>query len=175
MKRIILIVALTISVIPVFSQISVGITGGGTLTRFHYGYSDDMTNKFITAWHAGLVAETKLTGHVYLQPQLLVSRQGGDSRFERHVGSEIFYNRILAHTTYLQLPVNVIYKYKRWYGGVGPYVARGLGGKFRLESKYAKIDQLTAVRSESYETGKVKLKDNLKEQPGYGLTMQAMD
>lgn len=136
MKKFILFVALPFLAIPAFSQVSIGITGGYTLARFHYGNSDNMTNSFNSEWHAGLIAETKLTHNFYLQPQLLVSRQGGKSEYEKS-DAAYYYSSIVAHTTYLELPVNVVYKFRRWYGGAGPYVARGLGGRFHAKSIYA--------------------------------------
>jgi len=133
MKYIILFVALPFLVIPAFSQVSIGVTGGYTLARFHYGHSANMTNSFNSEWHAGVIIEKKLAGQFYLQPQLLISREGGKSVYEKY-DVEYNYSKIVAHTTYIELPMNIVYKFRRWYCGAGPYIARGVGGRFHSET-----------------------------------------
>lgn len=177
MKQVILIVAFNLLTIPVFSQISVGITGGGTLSRFHYSHtvgSKYRTNTFITAWHAGLIAEAKLHGNLYLQPQLLVSRQGAISEFDMNTETYRNYFKGVVHTTYLQLPLNVVYKYNRWYAGAGPYFARGLGGRYHNRSAYISYD-LTIPSSEFNTQGEIEFKSSEKGIKPYNLYMRSMD
>lgn len=177
MKRIILIVALSLYMLPTFSQISLGITGGGTLSRYHYthdSFSKYRKNTFITAWHAGLIAETKLTGNFYLQPQLLVSRQGAIVEFDMTSDNNRNYLKGVNHTTYLQLPLNVVYKYKRWYAGAGPYMARGLGGRYHNRSVYIYGDGVGGI-SVNETKGKVQFSSSADKVKPYNLFMRAMD
>ncbi|WP_440132737.1 outer membrane beta-barrel protein [Chitinophaga sancti] len=177
MRQIVLIVALSLSMLPAFSQVSVGITGGGTLSRYHYPHnslSKYRTNTFITAWHAGLIAETKLAGNFYLQPQLLVSRQGGISEIDMTTDQARNYVKGVNHTTYLQLPLNLIYKYKRWYAGAGPYIARGLGGRFHNRSVYIYGDGVGNI-SVTETNGKVEFSSSEDKVKPYNLYMRAMD
>ena len=132
MKKVIISVVLSLFIIPSFAQISIGITGGYSLAGMHgLTTSDYMKNAHFSAWHAGAIMETKLVGNVYLQPQLLVSRKGGGYVYNN--SANIYpYVKVAYHLTYLELPLNVIYKFKpNFYAGAGPYFARGLGGNAR--------------------------------------------
>lgn len=141
MKRTVLFVMYCCLCMPAFSQVSVGVTGGYTLSKFHTGkneYPEYISNSFVSGWHAGIIAEKHIAGGLYLQPQLLISRKGHES-FTKFVDPPEGSNKWVMNTTYLELPLNLVYKLQlgsgQLYAGAGPYVARGLGGRARLKSR----------------------------------------
>ena len=135
MKKIVLLVLVSLGVLPIYAQTSFGILAGLNIANQRVGNEiPGVTRKPITLWRAGIAADVPLAGNFYLQPQLLVSAKGGKSE-QRHipVGGGIFYDaNTKVSLIYLELPLNLVYKFPLGPGkllaGAGPYIAYGLGG-----------------------------------------------
>lgn len=145
MRSVTLSLLLTIGVLPVFSQVSVGIIGGynhanlrvsdrlsipdpmGTFPRL------DFKNKYAPNWHAGFIADIHLLKGFYLQPQLLVSTKGNKQEPKVTPPAQVK-GAYKTHLVYLELPVNLLYKIPLIKGklivGAGAYFAKPLYGKF---------------------------------------------
>jgi len=143
MKKIVLFVLLSLGLTSTYAQISFGILAGGrAATQWKESERDNEKKKFFPQWHAGVAADIPLLGRFYLQPQLLVSVKGSHTEGKDQDSSVSFVSEWSAkgRLTYLELPVNVLYKQPLGQGklivGAGPYIAYGLGGKVRTSGRY---------------------------------------
>lgn len=144
MKKSILLTLLAIGgAFSSFAQISYGVKAGFNSSSMTFDGEDNSFDggndylKRLAAWNAGVIVDIQLADNFYLQPQLLVSAKGirfkGEETYE--VGGISYTEKIDGKltTTYLELPVNLLYKHElgpgKIFGGFGPYVAYGLGGK----------------------------------------------
>lgn len=138
MKKIVLLVLLSLGVSSGYAQINFGILAGlnNAIQRGKDGVPPN--TKYSLLWHAGMVADIPLAGRFYLQPQLLASVKG--SGYEAHdLDTNVYFStRGVSNKTrmvYLEIPVNILYKHPLGPGkliaGAGPYIAYGLGGKSR--------------------------------------------
>ncbi|GAA0558985.1 porin family protein [Chitinophaga japonensis] len=144
MKKMILLTLLSLYFSATHAQTSFGILAGARNATQRVGNeSSSANNKFFLLWHAGIVADIPLAGRFYLQPQLLVSRKGSYTA-SHNLDSTIYYLISDAsgkvRMTYLELPVNVLYKFTlgagKFVAGGGPYIAYGLGGKSKYVHTY---------------------------------------
>src|SRR5262249_51905295 len=123
MKKIILTVV-TVATLAVVSQaqVRVGIKAGGSVDnqKLDVSAGSIYSGKNVKGYHAGLVAELPLGGNFYLQPQLLYSRKGA-----MHV-SAVGKEDTRVKLNYVELPVNVLYKFDVGFG----QVFAGAGGVF---------------------------------------------
>lgn len=135
MKKIVLLVLLSLGVLPIYAQTSFGILAGLNIANQRVGNEiPGVTRNPIVLWRAGIAADVPLAANFYLQPQLLVSAKGGKSE-QRHmaVGDGTFFDaNAKVSLVYLELPLNLVYKFPLGPGkllaGAGPYIAYGLGG-----------------------------------------------
>lgn len=114
-----------------FSQKSSAIIKGGVnlanISNNDDGGYDD--SRMLTSFHVGIIADLNLTEFLALQPGLLYTGKG--IKMENDVQEMTFSPR------YLELPVNLVFKTPtgkaKFFVGAGPYVAMGIGGKFKGE------------------------------------------
>ncbi len=103
-----------------------GLRGGVNFSTFNGedGNGNDLDNKIATGFNVGLNAEIPVGTGSYIQPGVLFSTKGT----EYQSGAE-------ANLSYIEIPVNFVYKPMLGTGnmllGFGPYVALGVGGKFK--------------------------------------------
>ncbi|PWU04840.1 MAG: PorT family protein [Bacteroidetes bacterium] len=92
--------------------------------------------KMKTGFHVGLNAEIPITEQLFFQPGLLFSTKG--AKYNNDGTGSI-------NLSYLELPLNVIYKHPVGSGhllvGVGPYLAYGIGGKLKYSNTGTEIDK----------------------------------
>jgi len=149
MKKIVLLVLLSLGVSSGYAQINFGILAGlnNAIQRGSHGVPPN--TKYSLLWHAGVVADVPLGGRFYLQPQLLASVKG--RRYDAHnldSNVYIFISDASEKTrmVYLEIPVNIIYKHPLGPGkliaGGGPYVAYSLGGKSSSILTYRRGEQV---------------------------------
>lgn len=126
----------------VMAQVEVGVRAGLNLSTIHWKDADgrDISGvKRVPGFHAGLTFDIPVAPDFYIQPGALLTTKGGELREE---ASEVYweetyysgeYTRLNAY--YLEVPFNFIYKPQVGMGrlmvGAGPYVAYGLGGKYK--------------------------------------------
>jgi hypothetical protein len=117
-----------------YAQKSAAILKGGVnfanISNNDEGGYDD--SRMLTGFHAGIIADLNLTEFLAIQPGLLYSSKG--IRFENDVQELTFNPR------YIELPVNLVFKtptgQSKFFIGAGPYVAMGIGGKFKAEGLF---------------------------------------
>ncbi len=141
MRKILLLALFNLGFLYTHAQTSFGITAGFGNTKIHFPDTDGFDYKFNPSWRAGIMADMKLTGKFYLQPQLLISKKGNHN----YHGNNTELSAILVdvhektHLTYLELPVNLVFKLPlgrgRFITGVGGYIAYGLGGNYKATGK----------------------------------------
>ncbi len=115
------------------------VTAGGTTFGIRAGVNfqnlngkdatgDKLENKLVPRFHAGVNAEIPIAPDFYVQPGLLFSTKG--AKIEDGLTNDDKVN-----LSYIELPVNLLYKPVLGSGrlllGFGPYVAYGLGGKYK--------------------------------------------
>ncbi|MCF6402841.1 PorT family protein [Chitinophaga filiformis] len=150
MKKILLLALLAISMLPVYSQTSVGVIGGYNLASLHpkqkqmYGSWD---YDFKQGWRAGLIADHRLWKKFHLQPQLLLNSKGYKSRYYYN-GPFAFSSERILRMLYLELQANLLFKEPLGSGklliGAGPYLSRGIGGKLRARGFQVYSDGTTS-------------------------------
>lgn len=121
--------ALLFSSATVFAQTSSAIIKGGVnfanISNNDDGGYDD--NRMLTSFHVGVIGDFNLTEFLALQPGLLYTGKG--IKLENNTQELTFNPR------YLELPVNLVFKTPtgnaKFFIGAGPYVAMGIGGKFK--------------------------------------------
>lgn len=119
------------------AQVEVGVRAGLNLSNVagkdadgNKAYKDSKLNP---GFHAGLTFDIPVADEFYVQPGALFSTKGYKYDFSR---SDTRYE---SKTTpyYIEVPVNFLYKPTLGEGklllGAGPYVAYGLGGKWKAE------------------------------------------
>lgn len=90
---------------------------------------DKLENRMTTGFHVGVNAEIPVAVDFYVQPGLLWSAKGARGE---NAGTAA---DLKVHLSYLEIPVNFLYKPVLGRGrllmGVGPYLAFGIGGKLK--------------------------------------------
>ena len=144
MRRILLLALFNLGFLYSHAQTSFGITAGFGTSKIRTPSLDDDSNdenRFHPAWRAGIMADIKLIGKLYLQPQLLISTKG-DHTYSTPIDmvpTQLTNIHVKTRLTYLELPVNVVYKLSLGSGkfitGAGGYIAHGLGGRSEITGK----------------------------------------
>ena len=98
--------------------------------------------KMLTGFQLGLVGDIHLGSIVYLQPGILYTAKG--SKTQSGDPASMNYSKATTSPSYIEVPVNLVLKSPalgntRFFGGVGPYMAVGVGGKIKNEGKIAGI------------------------------------
>lgn len=119
-----------------------GLRGGVNFQNItgKYDGNRDMKNSIIPGFNAGVNLEIPVARDFYIQPGLLLTTRG--AKYDEP--SILGYERT-ARLTYLELPVNFVYKPALGAGhliiGFGPYGDLGLGGKITYEGTAAPGDK----------------------------------
>ena len=114
-------------------QVEVGGTTFGVRAGINFqningkdGLDRDLDNKLKTGFHFGVNAEIPVAPDFYVQPGLLFTTKG--TNYDDFDDTRL-------NLSYLELPVNFLYKPTLGAGklvvGFGPYLAYGLGGKWK--------------------------------------------
>lgn len=113
--------------------IRAGLNSSNVLMEEENG--DGNFTKSIPGFHIGLTVDIPLATNFYLQPAVLYSSKGFKQTNNWFSGSG---NNIKVTVSYIEVPLNFIYKHKLASGnlliGVGPYVGYGTGGKWKSEA-----------------------------------------
>lgn len=136
----------SLSCIPLYAQVSIGLSGGYTLSAMQFkdaagnksgsvGSSSQLKN-----WHANLLLNIPLYNRWYLQPVVRYITKG--AYLEPATGPQGVYfpaaSNVKLH--YLELPVHFVYKQPLSIGklivGLGPYAGYSLNGSYKLDIKY---------------------------------------
>ena len=116
---------------------SLSIKGGLNMSNF---YGNKLTDKNMQpGFHIGVGADLEFVTNISLQTALLFTTKGAKYHFDYPVVGDVEYN---ITSNYIQLPIHIAYKMDINKGTklvfhAGPYVAYGIGGKRKIESKYS--------------------------------------
>lgn len=149
MKRTgLLIIILTSLLLSAQAQVSIGIRSGYTAANMKISGDvrselGDVTGNMKTfhGWHLDMVFNMPLRHGFYLQPVLRYITKGTsfqESRIPKAELNGIYIPRgSQMKLNYLELPVNLVYKYPLGIGnitgGFGPYVGYGLQGRYDFD------------------------------------------
>lgn len=137
MPRIFLSIMLAASVSAATAQVRFGIKAGPSYTKLRGVDPAQITsasNAYRLGFHAGVMAEVKLTDKFSIQPELLYSQKGAENKLAPFI-STVF--------TYLDLPVVL----KARLGETGFYLEGGPQFGYLLRAKSANGDYSYDVRS----------------------------
>jgi hypothetical protein len=97
---------------------------------------DKLENKLVPRYHLGVNAEIPIAPEFYVQPGLLFTTKG--TKFNDNQAGDPTLN-----LSYIEIPVNLLYKPVVGNGkllvGFGPYVAYGVGGKYKTDGDDTKV------------------------------------
>lgn len=180
MRKVFLALSLvTISAIGAQAQTSIGIHANGILASFkaegqdENGQTQKIEGKNRFSWKAGLFASVPLGETFSFMPQLNVVSKGG--KIEETETTEVFGNTITTKLdgeikhTYLELPLYLVYnsfsETGGFFGGVGPVVSYGIGGK----EKYTVTSTFGGSTQTATESSKVKFdgKENAQDEDAH--------
>ena len=149
MKKIILLGLMSILFVGItFAQTRIGITAGlnaSNLNSSSDGYSE--SGDFKAGFQAGLVADFAITENFSVIPELLFSQRGAKAKDD----SEGLMKGVSLTLNYLQLPVNVAYKFDAGMGSkvfifAGPYLGYGLSTSAKVKTGGVSISTPDAIK-----------------------------
>ncbi|PSL30914.1 outer membrane beta-barrel protein [Chitinophaga ginsengisoli] len=139
MKKLLLLALLAISMLPVYSQTSVGVIAGYNAGSRHPQYQSPVgisDYSPLSTWRAGLVADHHLWKKFYLQPQLLLNNKGEKEHYT-DLRPVDYTNKTSTRLLSLELQANFIFKQEwgkgKFFVGAGPYLGRGISGKCKYK------------------------------------------
>lgn len=138
--KIVILLLICISVNhEISAQIQWGVKAGPNLSAMLLKDQSGYTKvKLRPGFHLGGTADMVLSDKFYLQPSLLLSGKG--FTIDKNGGAQYLYgvDKIKFTSYYIELPVNFIFKPQVGNGrmllGAGPYIAYGLGGRWKAEA-----------------------------------------
>jgi len=144
MKKNVLLVIALFGTLSTYAQVSFGVKAGFSSAKVKFdlenapaGFDPNEGMSRLPAWHAGLIADIQLADNFYLQPGLMASAKGVKSKFEETIEGTKVSMESKVSLLYLEVPVNFLYKHElgsgKIFGGFGPYVAYGIGGKVKTK------------------------------------------
>lgn len=169
MKKIVLSFTVLFTTLCAFAQdIRIGIKGGLNLAnqKIKSGSFSRKANT-IASFHAGFVLDIPLAEKLYVQPQLLLTGKGSKD-FD-----------VIIRPYYVELPVNIVYKYAinnglKIYGGLGPGLGLGIFGNIKdLNNNFSRKLKFGETSNSDYKTvdftGGFELGAELNNKVGLGI------
>jgi hypothetical protein len=144
MKKVIILASLFISNTLMLQAQSTTIKSGGTSFGIRAGVNftningkdindNKLENDMLTSFHVGINLEIPLGPQFYFQPGLLFTQKGAKNVVP-FTGETVTSTISLS---YIEMPLNLLFKPALVGGhlllGFGPYVARGIAGKYTLD------------------------------------------
>jgi len=125
--------------LPSFAQFKLGVTVGVSSNSFGYNYEDsddedeerDATKSKI-GYKVGLAAEYSFVEALSLQTGVLLSNKG--AKYELEDSGESLKGK--NSLNYMEIPLNLAFKFSNFQVHAGPYVGFGLSGKTEYESTF---------------------------------------
>ena len=102
---------------------------------------DKLENTLIPGFNAGINVEIPIAEDFVIQPGLLYSTKGAQLK---EIDGELINGTVKLNLSYIEMPINFIYKPLIGNGhlilGFGPYVAYGIGGKFKIDGSFGSLE-----------------------------------
>ncbi len=144
MKKIFLVAAIAaIGSFKSYAQVSYGIQGGGNMgfAQTEYGGNDDVSNKARLGFLAGTVVEIPF-GSVSFRPEINYIQKGFKNEGSDNLNGVTTTTKTKARLNYIEMPLNFVYNIDAGSGkvffGVGPNIAYGVSGNYRVSGQPAK-------------------------------------
>ncbi len=142
MKKLFLGLVLT-TVVALSTKAQVYVQGGlnlANITKTNDGQTED--NNILPSFNVGVLGRLPLASMFALESGLLLTGHG--SKAETYFNGGNDYIKSKFHPVYLQVPLNAVVKIpleneSNVFFHAGPYVAMGIGGKSRQESKFGPL------------------------------------
>ncbi|HEY8920371.1 MAG TPA: porin family protein [Chitinophaga sp.] len=124
-----------------YAQVSFGVKAGFSMAGMSHKYDNEFikpNTKTVPAFHAGVIADIALSENFSLQPGLFYSAKGAkmDAIIPGIADGPVKVKSTI-HLSYLELPVNFLYKHElgpgKIFAGAGPYLAYGISGKIKTD------------------------------------------
>ncbi len=132
---------LTIGAFAQKSDIKFGVKAGVNLSKFVLSGSDYTQEnkdevKYTTSFHVSGLVDLPISNSLWLQPGLSLTNKGAEARVLVTDANTMTQTKITESNTimYLEVPVNLVFKTKGVYFGMGPYAAFALAGKYKEET-----------------------------------------
>jgi carbohydrate-binding DOMON domain-containing protein len=136
LQLLLLIVALISQINIVKAQTKIGIKAGMNFSNVIMKDEDgnQTATQSMPGFHVGANVEIPIADDFYIQPGVLYSTKG----FKQKENGFAYSTNFRATASYIEVPVNVLYKPKLAAGrlllGAGPYLAYGTGGTWRSDT-----------------------------------------
>ena len=146
MKKKILIACLaltSISTISIHAQnCSAILRGGINFANVSVNDNGDIDKaKMLTSFQLGLIGDLKLAPFMAIQPGILFTGKGTKTQTGTE-GTANWY-KATSNPYYIEVPVNLVFKTPtgpvKFFGGAGPYLAMGVGGKNKVDGAIAGV------------------------------------
>lgn len=124
-------------------ELSFGIRAGFDMQNINGkdADGDKLENTLLPGFNAGINVEIPVAPDFVVQPGLLFTTKG--SELAKYDGN-IIEGSAKLHLSYIELPINFIYKPLLGTGhlilGFGPYLAYGVGGKFKIDGSLGSLE-----------------------------------
>lgn len=131
MKKLMLITVATIVGIQAKAQLSINPEAGLNIANASYKINGDkQSTSSILSYKAGVVLDIDIAKGFYIQPGIFYSVKGAEINYN----SSILSGHIKSTLDYLEIPLNLAYRYDLGNAGavfaaVGPYMGLGMKGK----------------------------------------------
>jgi hypothetical protein len=125
MKKLVFIALAIFIALETSAQLKVGIKGGWDFENFDISGSigNQLKKDKSISWNLGAVAQVKLSGNLYLQPEILYSTQKHTLDFSTIRTDNTVQPEQEYKMSYFQVPANILYKFN--LAAVTPYVSGG--------------------------------------------------
>ena len=144
--------------LPAMAQVKFGIKAGGSMNNVRQNYEQnamEWETRMLFAYHVGVVMDYSFSDVISLQPGVFYARRGFSIDWKEELeGERNFDGFDRTYFDYIDVPVNVAYKFKNVQLFAGPYFSAGIGGKNKMDFSY-----------EDPVLGDVKMKDDYKMKP----------
>ena len=115
---------------------------------------DKLENKLVPRFHVGVNAEIPVAPEFYVQPGILFTTKG--TKYNGAFGDPTL------SLSYIEIPVNLLYKPVVGNGklllGFGPYIAYGIGGKYKTDGDEGKVKFKGNVKSDDFDPNAIYFK-----------------
>ncbi len=139
LTKILMVVALATFSFQSFAQ-TFGVKAGLNMSNTSKIYDDD-DSKMLMGFHVGATAEIEVADAFSVETGLILSTKGEKNDYENAAGKDVTVKTV---PMYLEIPINGKYGIdlggKKLYFAAGPYLAFGIGGKYKSDGESEKID-----------------------------------
>ncbi|AHF14111.1 porin family protein [Niabella soli] len=122
------------------AQVEIGLRAGANFSNVTWKDANGkkVDTKLNPGWHAGVTFDIPIADEFYVQPGALFSTKGFKTTDAASALGATYNGTYKETASYIEVPVNFLYKPELGEGklllGAGPYVAYGLGGKWKYDA-----------------------------------------